>query len=154
MSLSTEATDRLFKRLSATYGAAWDRSMGTAPLADVKTVWAHELAGFSGDKMRSIAWALEHLPERCPNAVEFRNLCRRAPQPASEQLPAPPVQAACPAKATHLLAQVRQIGSTLARDPLAWAKRIRANLAAGKPVSHYARKSAEQVLRPRGLWSI
>ncbi len=26
-----------------------------------------------------VAWALENLPERCPNVIEFRNLCRQAP---------------------------------------------------------------------------
>ncbi|MDE2104030.1 MAG: hypothetical protein KGL39_42730 [Patescibacteria group bacterium] len=78
MSLPLPVIDRLFQRLAATYGAAWDRSLGNAPMVDVKTVWGEELTGFS-DRLGLIAWALENLPERCPNVIEFRNLCRHAP---------------------------------------------------------------------------
>ena len=38
--------ERVFLRLAATYGAAWDRALGQAPIGDVKTVWAHELSAF------------------------------------------------------------------------------------------------------------
>ena len=31
MSLSAKAVDRIFARLAATYGAAWDRSLGALP---------------------------------------------------------------------------------------------------------------------------
>lgn len=88
MSLSVETIDRLFTRLTATYGAAWDRSLGSSPLQDVKTVWAHELAGFA-DHLQDIAWALENLPERCLNVLEFKALCRRAPLPEVPRLEAP-----------------------------------------------------------------
>lgn len=147
-SLSVEAVDRLFKRLAATYGAAWDRSMGTAPLADVKTVWGHALAGFAGEKMHCIAWALEHLPERCPNVLEFRNLCRQAPLPEQERLPAPKAD---PAKAQQVLAKVRAVGAGVqAADPKAWAHRIMGRVDAGdKTVSPYARKCAEMALGKR-----
>jgi hypothetical protein len=82
------AIDRLFHRLAATYGAEWDRSLGATPISDTKSVWAHELSGFSGN-LQPIAWALENLPERCPNAIQFKNLCRQAPAPATEMLPSP-----------------------------------------------------------------
>lgn len=74
--------DRLFQRLAATYGADWDRSISTAPLADIRTVWAHELQGFTGRLWR-VAWALENMPERCPNVIAFKNLCRAAPDSAA-----------------------------------------------------------------------
>ena len=88
MSLPAEVIDRLFSRLNAVYGAAWDRQMGNAPLADVKSVWGHELAGFS-DKLGMLAWALDNLPERCPNVIEFKHLARRAPVPETARLPEP-----------------------------------------------------------------
>lgn len=47
MSLPIVAIDRLFARLHATYGAAWDRAMGSVPVADAKAAWAHELGGFA-----------------------------------------------------------------------------------------------------------
>lgn len=56
-----------------------------------ETAWALELGGFEDRRLLpSIAWALEHLPERAPNAVEFRALCRRAP---IEPVPAPALPA-------------------------------------------------------------
>lgn len=44
-----------------------------------KAAWAKELKGFA-DQMDKIAYALDHLPEKAPNVIEFRNLCRSAPQ--------------------------------------------------------------------------
>ena len=89
MSLPVQALDRLFARLAATYGAAWERSLGSTPLADVKTAWSHELSGFAGSLNR-IAWALENLPPKCPNVIEFKALCRQAPAPDGLCRPDPP----------------------------------------------------------------
>ena len=50
MSLSNEAVDRIFTRLEGTYMAAWVRLIGTTPVTDVKTIWGHELAVFSGSR--------------------------------------------------------------------------------------------------------
>ena len=36
MSFPIVAIDRLFARLNATYGAAWDRALGSVPVADAK----------------------------------------------------------------------------------------------------------------------
>ncbi|MBT9493911.1 MAG: hypothetical protein IV107_16555 [Paucibacter sp.] len=58
---------------------------GQEPAA-VKSSWAHELAMFSG-RLEAIAWALEMLPERCPNVLEFRKICRSAPAPDVPRLP-------------------------------------------------------------------
>jgi len=69
--------DTLFETLAATYGAAWDRSLGTAPLNDVKTIWGNHLAGFT---VADIRYALDHLPTKAPNVFEFRTLCRAAPR--------------------------------------------------------------------------
>ncbi len=88
MSISIKAIDRLFERLAATYGSAWSRQWSDVPLADVKTAWAHELSGYGG-RLEVLAWALENLPERAPNIIEFRNLCRRSPAPEAPRLPEP-----------------------------------------------------------------
>ena len=119
-----EAIDRLFKRLGVTYGARWDASLGQAPLADVKTVWAHELAPFAGSLHR-IAWALENLPERCPNPIEFKNLCRQAPSREAPALPMPKVN---PEIAAKVIGGLKANSPTTGRhDPRAWAKAILAN---------------------------
>ena len=80
MSLPLQAVDRLFARLHATYGRDFESKYVGIDTAAVKTSWAHELAGFAGD-LASIAWALENLPERCPNVIEFRAICRKSPAP-------------------------------------------------------------------------
>lgn len=144
MSLPIVAIDRLFARLHATYGAAWDRAMGSVPVVDAKAAWAHELGGFAG-RLQDVAWALEHLPERCPNVIEFRNLCRLAPAAEVAQLPAPP------ANPERIRAELAKLGP-VARQSLAvgggaanraWAKRILERVAAGERVGRYARESAQ-----------
>ena len=84
-----KAIDRLFHRLGATYGADWDRALGQTPINDAKTVWAHELAPFK-QSLHRIAWALENLPDRCPNVIVFKSLCKQAPSPVVPTLPEPP----------------------------------------------------------------
>lgn len=86
MSLPLKALDRLWDRLMATYGAAFLSKYAGVDTATVKSVWAHELAGFGG-RLEAVAWALENLPERAPNAIEFRNLCRLMPRPDALRLP-------------------------------------------------------------------
>jgi hypothetical protein len=119
------AIDRLFERLALTYGASWQYSLGAAPIMDIKSMWAHELAPFlqSRESMNRVVWALENLPERPPNAIQFKNLCRQAPAPETPMLPSPPANpervAAELAKLAPILAQQSQSG-----DPKAWAKRI------------------------------
>ena len=82
MSLPIKAVDRIFLRLLATYGTEFSGRYAGVQDGDLKSMWAHELAGFASD-LPSIAWALENLPERCPNAIAFRNLCRQAPRAAN-----------------------------------------------------------------------
>lgn len=144
MSFPIVAIDRLFARLNATYGAAWDRALGSVPVADAKAAWAHELGGFAG-RLQDVAWALEHLPERCPNVIEFRNLCRLAPAAEVAQLPAPP------ANPERIRAELAKLGP-VARQSLAvgggaanrtWAKRILERVDAGERVGRYARESAQ-----------
>jgi hypothetical protein len=82
------AVNQLFRRLAAVYLAEWDRAMGQTPIDDVKAAWVHELAPFK-QSLHRVAWALENLPERCPNPIVFKNLCRQAPGVDVPQLAAP-----------------------------------------------------------------
>ena len=119
------AVDRLFQRLGATYGADWERSLGAAPISDSKTIWAHELESFKGSLDR-VAWALENLPERCPNAIQFKNLCRSAPSKEPEMLPEPKAD---PERVKAELAKIGHIRlePAVAVGRLDWAKAILAN---------------------------
>ena len=150
MSLPLQAVDRLFQRLSATYGASWDRSLGQSPIGDVKSAWAHELAGFC-NRLDCLAWALEHLPERCPNVIEFRNLARKAPEPETPRLPEPP------ADPVRLRAELAKLQPILQRQPehqidrLAWAKRIVAKKRSGLPVAGGTLAIAQSALSMNGV---
>lgn len=124
MSLPLQAIDRLFDRLAATYGAAWVRQWAGLESGAVKSLWAHELSGYAGN-LKVIAWALENLPERCPNLIEFRNLCRQAPATDVPMLPEPKAD---PQRLKAELAKLAPLRAATAQlqpqDPKAWARRI------------------------------
>jgi hypothetical protein len=126
----TQPIDRLFERLSMTYGIAWDNSIGTAPLNEIKSFWLHELSGFmqSKEAMQAISWALNHLPERPPNLVQFKNLCLQAPAVERPQLPAPPAD---PARVSKELAKLTNLRDCQRVDPKDWARKILGDYAAG-----------------------
>jgi len=119
---ASAAVDHVFSVMGATYGAAWDRSLGTAPIGDVKTVWGDALADFmhSDDAKRAIVWALKNLPDTVMNARQFRSLCRQAPSKKPEMLQAPTVNPEIAAKVLEGL----KASPHIKVDHKAWAKRI------------------------------
>jgi hypothetical protein len=146
MTLPIKAIDRLFERLGATYGAAWTRQWVDIPINDVKTAWAHELQGYASN-LQPIAWALENLPERCPNVIEFRNLCRHAPAPEVPRLPEPKID---PERLKQELAKLSSIRASVApgsNDGRDWARRIIGRLEAGERINPATLKCAKDALR-------
>lgn len=137
--------DFVFKVLGATYGAAWDRSLGTAPIQDVKTVWGDALSDFVQTKelRRCIAWALKNLPDTAPNARQFRSLCRNAPREPVIALPAPVV--VNPEIAARVLDGLRG-GAPEPAHRLDWARKILADVAAGMKRSPTVVKMAKDAL--------
>jgi hypothetical protein len=126
MSLHIKAIDRLFERLGASYGAQWTRQWQDVPMADVKTAWAHELDVFS-NSLHRVAWALENLPPKCPNSIEFKNLCRQAPAPEVPRLPEPKADPERVKSEISKLGELRaKVSTGAAVDHKAWAKRIMA----------------------------
>ena len=87
MSISIAAVERLFDRLSMTYGSEFKNKWNGMPLNEVKSAWAHELSMFA-DNLHAIGWALQNLPDRCPNLIEFKSLCKQAPRPTTIALDA------------------------------------------------------------------
>lgn len=146
MSLSTKAIDRLFERLAATYGVAWTHQWTSVPIADAKAAWAHELSGFAS-QMEALAWGLENLPERCPNVIEFRNLCRRGPAPELPRLPEPKADPerlrAELAKLADIRAKVANPKPDGAKD---WARAILGRFNAGERVSPVSVRFAREAL--------
>jgi len=142
------AIDRLFERLALTYGSAWQNSFGAAPIMDVKSMWQHELGSFLQNKetMKRIVWALNNLPERVPNVIQFKNLCRMAPAPEVPMLPAPPAD---PARVAAELAKLAPIMAerTERVDPKAWAKQLRFRNLAGERLSSIQIQMYKQALK-------
>ena len=136
MSLSLKAVDRIFDRLTATYGrdfsSRWEGLDGNA----VKSSWSHELSGFEHG-LHMIAWALEHLPEKSPNVIEFRNLCRKAPAAEHKALEAPQADPARVAAEMAKLVQLRSTQPVSGHGMKEWAHRLAARLAAGEKLSRY-----------------
>ena len=87
MSISIAAVERLFDRLSMTYGTEFKNKWNGIPLNEVKSSWSHEL-GIFADNLNAIGWALQNLPDRCPNLIEFKSLCKQAPRPTTIALDA------------------------------------------------------------------
>ena len=146
MSLSNQAIDRLFTRLGATYGSQWDKSLGSAPLGDVKTLWAHELSTYA-NSLHRIAWALENLPPRCPNVIEFKQLCRQAPAPEATALPEPKAD---PDRLKRELSKLADMKKAVVADKVdhkAWAKKIMFRYKAGERINPTSLRFAREALR-------
>jgi hypothetical protein len=77
--LLAHAVDEAFARLAKLYGREFTGKFED-DAEEVKAAWMRELAALPR-ALEQIAWALRNLPERCPNAIQFRNLCRQAPSP-------------------------------------------------------------------------
>jgi hypothetical protein len=82
--------DRIFARLQGVYGREFtsqfsfvDSTGNDIGLANAKGVWAEELGCFALNP-DAISFALLNLPERSPNAIKFKELCRLAPRPVIE----------------------------------------------------------------------
>lgn len=151
MSLPLQAVDRLFDRLTATYGRQFLNMYEGMNSNAIKTIWAHELGGYT-QRMGDIAWALENLPERAPNAIEFRNLCRKAPTPDNIPLPAPPAD---PGRVRAELAKLRPMvaaaASAGANRNIEWARRIVGRYEGGEKVNALPLQMAREALARKGV---
>lgn len=136
----TMVIDRLFARLSASYGAEWTRQWKDVPVVDVKTAWCHELAGYA-NHLSAIAYALDNLPERCPNVIQFRNICRAAPARVILQIDPPKAD---PERVAAALAKLTEAKPKV--DGREWARRIIQRKADGEFINPYALNCAKTAL--------
>lgn len=142
---AAEAVDHVFKVMGATYGAAWDRSLGNAPIQDVKTAWGYALSDFmhSQDAKRAIMWGLKNLPDFVPNARQFRSLCQRAPSKEPVMLPAPVVNPEIAHKVLEGLLKAKPVPKADGRE---WARRLLSDVDAGVKKSATSIKMAKTAL--------
>ncbi|TXH53680.1 MAG: hypothetical protein E6Q97_12610 [Desulfurellales bacterium] len=146
MSLPINTIDRLFHRLSATYGSAWNRMWEAMEIIDVKTAWAHELSGFANN-LHAIAWALENLPEMPPNVIQFRALARRAPVPELPRLPEPKADPERLKAELAKLEPIRKAAKAQGDNHKDWARRIVTKHMGGLPVNSYTLWCAKEALK-------
>lgn len=128
MPLPLPAIDHIFDRLSAAFGRQFLDLYADIDPGSVKTAWCHELSPFGESEagFNRIAWALDNLPDRAPNAIQFRNLCRQAPGERPAPLPMPA------ANPERVKAELEKLGhkpraqriaiAEGAVDPKGWAK--------------------------------
>jgi hypothetical protein len=146
MSLPMKAIDRLFERLGATYGKQWTSMWDGTPISDVKSLWAHELATYSGH-LEALAFALENLPPRAPNCIEFKQLCRMAPR--KDDAPAIEHVKADPARVAAEFAKLREVikaKPAASYDSKEWARIITARHDAGEKIRPLNLRFAREAL--------
>jgi hypothetical protein len=146
MSLSLKAVDRLFERLALTYGKQFTDMYYNLDHSSVKTMWSDELSTYA-NSLHRIAWALENLPPRCPNVIEFKQICRQAPAPETLALPEPKAD---PERLKRELAKLADIKKAVVADKVdhkAWAKKILARYTAGERINPTSLRFAREALR-------
>lgn len=136
MSLPEAWIGRIFDRMDLTYGhqflARWDG----IDLSKVKATWGQDLACFA-QHPQALWWALENLPAKPPNSIEFRALVRQAPSQSFHQPKAPlrtlegPVRTVDPELVAAEMSRLRQDPSLLQGEHREWARAIVARHRAG-----------------------
>lgn len=153
MSLPIPWVDRIFEKLALIYGreftGRWE-SCG-ASIADVKTDWAHELAGYQ-HWPEAIAYALANVPaDRPPTVLQFREICRKAPPKALPRLPEPKAD---PERVRQELAKLEPLRARAVAgrvmDHKAWAKRLLARHDAGEKLNPTVLRFAREALERPG----
>lgn len=145
MSLPTPWVDRIFDKLTITYGQTFLRRWQDIDMNSVKSDWAHELAGFA-QHPRAIAWALQNLPtDKPPTVLEFRAMARKAPAEDVPRLDAPKADPERVARELRKLAPIRQ-ARTATSDGRDWARRLLKGVAAGDKRSPAVVKMARDAL--------
>lgn len=116
--MDSKTIDALFSRFTMAYGTRFRDQWAGQPAEAVKRLWRKELDGIAPHRIR---WALNHLPGDFPlNAMQFRDLCRKAPAPMGALALPEPWQRPSEAMLDRMraLAQPKQRG---ARD---WVQRL------------------------------
>lgn len=133
MSLPTEWTEKIFKKLSLAYGRDFLGRYEGIPLSDVKTDWSHELSGFESHP-EAIKHALQHLhPSKPPTVYEFRDACAKCPKMATVALPRPPQD---PAIVAAIVSRIKG-GDHAPAGRRDWAHRLQARHDGGDPLTRY-----------------
>lgn len=141
MSLPLRWVEEIFNRLAVTYGTEFLGRFKGQNLNDIKTDWSNRLAGLE-NAPGVIAYALQNLPARAPNVIEFADLCRRAPLPEVKHLPAPQADPALRERLVNAMTPL----STHRAGNKDWARRIMTRHLAGERLTPIAVQFAKEAL--------
>lgn len=140
--------DAIFGKLTIRYGSEWTRKWEGVDIAAVKADWKQELVGFSKN-LEPLRHALKHLPVKCPNVEEFRNIANSCPPPEFKLLEAPRASAEY---AKQVVAQVKQRVSLFPKlDPKDWARKLKARHEKGEKLGTHQINAYRQALGMKGL---
>ena len=152
MSLPLKAIERLFERLTLTYGRRfmdqWDM-LGDDDIGKLKTLWSHELAPYAS-RLYAIAWALENLPPKPPNLIEFKTLCHMAPRPPEQALPEPKADPERVRQELAKLGEIKQKTPTGNRG-VEWAQTNLRRYRMGERINPTVLRFSREALQARGL---
>jgi hypothetical protein len=146
MSLPAQWVEKIFAKLTLTYGRDFLGRYEGVEMPDLLADWGYELAAYARCP-EAISYALENLPAgRPPNVQDFKALASRAPLPLPRALAAP---RADPARLAEELAKLQSLRNGLAGEAVAnksWARRLLARADAGDSVSRLGKQLARQAL--------
>lgn len=145
MSLPDAWVDRIFEKLTLVYGHRFLRQWEGLDMAAVKADWARELGGYAQSPY-AISHGLQYLPpDEPPTVLQFRELCRRAPDRAP-RLPPPKPTDAQRQQALSICRDLRiSIGSANA-DPRAWAYALQERERRGEHLSAAQQRAWREAL--------
>lgn len=151
MSMSNAWTERLFTRMLARYGSAWINMWAGVDAQAMHDDWGQVLDGMPS---HMIVYGLDNLPERPPNATQFRAICVQHPARRAPELPAPPAN---PARVEAALTSMFAMQRQTAGDMKDWARRLRdrelnhgGELESGRKLTKTQRDMWRQALEPHG----
>lgn len=146
MSLPANWVDKIFHKLSVTYGQGFMRQYDGVSPEDVKANWGQELACFQ-QTPTAIGRGLSLLPvDRAPTVLQFRELCRGSAQSENLALPAPPREPVAPEIVAATKAAFK---ATLAQTSKEWAHRLKERdlRSGGAGMTLFQRKAWREALR-------
>lgn len=145
MSLPAAWVDRIFDKLSITYGRDFTGRYEGLDINSVKSDWGHELSGFF-TLPSAIAHALANLPDRAPSVIEFRKIARMAPAPEVPRIEHSPAGKDRIAEEMAKLAPIVKARGSRA-DTRDWARRIVARHEGGDKITRTQLAMARDALR-------
>lgn len=144
--LPTAWVERLFRKLTLTYGRDFMARWEGLDECDVIEDWAEELAGFVNHP-EALAYALKHLPPgKPPTVIEFCAIANRCPPPVFAALPAP---VADPVVVAEIMAKAKAVTKPQMYDPKQWARDILTRHQAGDKLPPINVQFARQALGAR-----